>query len=201
MHVKKATLITLMILLLSLLDAHAQEFAEIDSTLESLRIVKSRLISALDSVNRKIELLQALQVNIRTKNDTTQGIQTILATAGEMRKTPGATAEVIKYLPKGAEVNVIGYTTGYFKVKSDSVIGYINEALVLDREQLVKIADADNSKPSSKKSSKRSKATPIIRTASVDTVIGDRTIYTGPRGGKYYLNANGEKIYISKKKK
>jgi len=28
---------------------------------------------------------------------------------------------------------------------------------------------------------------------------GDRTIYTGPRGGKYYYNSKGKKVYIKKK--
>ena len=28
----------------------------------------------------------------------------------------------------------------------------------------------------------------------------DRTIYTGPRGGKYYINSKGNKTYIKKKK-
>lgn len=28
---------------------------------------------------------------------------------------------------------------------------------------------------------------------------GNRTIYTGPRGGKYYINGNGNKTYIKRK--
>lgn len=27
----------------------------------------------------------------------------------------------------------------------------------------------------------------------------DKTIYTGPRGGKYYINSNGKKVYLRKK--
>jgi len=29
---------------------------------------------------------------------------------------------------------------------------------------------------------------------------GDKTIYTGPRGGQYYYNSKGNKVYIKKKK-
>jgi hypothetical protein len=29
---------------------------------------------------------------------------------------------------------------------------------------------------------------------------GGRTIYTGPRGGQYYINSNGNKTYIPKRK-
>lgn len=28
----------------------------------------------------------------------------------------------------------------------------------------------------------------------------DRTIHTGPRGGQYYINKNGKKVYLRKKK-
>jgi len=28
----------------------------------------------------------------------------------------------------------------------------------------------------------------------------DRTIYTGPRGGQYYINSKGNKVYVKKKK-
>lgn len=28
--------------------------------------------------------------------------------------------------------------------------------------------------------------------------IADRTIYTGPRGGRYYINEKGKKVYIKK---
>lgn len=33
---------------------------------------------------------------------------------------------------------------------------------------------------------------------STKTYSGDRTIHTGPRGGKYYINSNGKKTYIKK---
>lgn len=34
---------------------------------------------------------------------------------------------------------------------------------------------------------------------STGTTSSGRTIYTGPRGGKYYINSNGNKTYIKKK--
>ena len=34
--------------------------------------------------------------------------------------------------------------------------------------------------------------------ASSGTTSSGRTIYTGPRGGKYYINSNGNKTYIKK---
>ena len=37
-------------------------------------------------------------------------------------------------------------------------------------------------------------------TSTTSTYSGDREIHTGPRGGKYYINSNGKKTYIKRKK-
>ena len=29
---------------------------------------------------------------------------------------------------------------------------------------------------------------------------GSREIYTGPRGGRYYINSSGKKVYVKRKK-
>jgi len=34
---------------------------------------------------------------------------------------------------------------------------------------------------------------------NTSTTSSGRTIYTGPRGGKYYINSNGNKTYLKKK--
>ena len=34
---------------------------------------------------------------------------------------------------------------------------------------------------------------------STKSYSGDKTIYTGPRGGKYYINSKGKKVYIKRK--
>ena len=38
--------------------------------------------------------------------------------------------------------------------------------------------------------------TGAIGTAKVYQNTNDRTIYTGPRGGRYYINENGKKVYV-----
>ncbi len=36
-------------------------------------------------------------------------------------------------------------------------------------------------------------------TQSYSNYSGDRTVYTGPRGGRYYYNSKGYKVYLKKK--
>ncbi|MBU2464612.1 MAG: hypothetical protein KJ844_11075, partial [Candidatus Edwardsbacteria bacterium] len=48
-----------------------------------------------------------------------------------------------------------------------------------------------------KSASKDKKDTTITKTSTKST---DRIIYTGPRGGQYYYNSKGKKVYIKKDK-
>lgn len=38
----------------------------------------------------------------------------------------------------------------------------------------------------------------IIKTPKYNTPKTSRTIYTGPRGGRYYINSNGNKTYVKR---
>ncbi len=53
--------------------------------------------------------------------------------------------------------------------------------------------------PSSSQESFSSSPTQKVE-PSKETNSSDRTIMTGPRGGKYYINSKGKKVYIKKKK-
>ncbi len=46
---------------------------------------------------------------------------------------------------------------------------------------------------------KKASAVPSSTTSVSSTGSGARTTYTGPRGGTYYINKNGNKTYIKKK--
>ena len=40
------------------------------------------------------------------------------------------------------------------------------------------------------------KSSPNTKSSGSSTTSGGRTIYTGPRGGKYYINSHGNKTYV-----
>ena len=39
----------------------------------------------------------------------------------------------------------------------------------------------------------------IVSSPGAETTSSEKIIYTGPRGGKYYINRNGNKTYIKKR--
>ena len=42
---------------------------------------------------------------------------------------------------------------------------------------------------------------PVLEPTQANTTSQGKTIHTGPRGGKYYINSKGNKTYVKKKKK
>ena len=51
-----------------------------------------------------------------------------------------------------------------------------------------------------KKKSVKNTSTTTSSNNSNSTYSGGREIHTGPRGGQYYINSNGKKTYIKRKK-
>lgn len=56
-----------------------------------------------------------------------------------------------------------------------------------------------NNSISPKKENIRHSSSHLYKKKSINKYSGSRTIYTGPRGGKYYINSKGNKTYIKRK--
>ncbi len=199
MNVKKVIIMVLLAFFLSSINTLGQELMKIESQLDSLLTIKSKLELYLDSVNKKINELEIVKLKIQTDNDIAKGTFVELINDGIMRTKPSAVGDVMKHLPKKTKVLVIGYTSGYYKIKVASDIGYINEMFL--PENKVHSKKAESEKSSSSLTTNHSKSTTTTYTKSKSTRSQSRTIHTGPRGGKYYINSKGNKVYIKKKKK
>jgi colicin import membrane protein len=73
-------------------------------------------------------------------------------------------------------------------------------------EAQTKKGDKKDAKKEVKKDDKKDKPNPPKKEgAGNDKAVGKdvegRTIYEGPRGGRYYLNSSGNKVYVGKDKK
>jgi hypothetical protein len=188
-----------------------QELTEIESQLDSLLAVKSNFEKSLDSINYKIKELEILKIKIQTKNDTTNGILVALAYDGYLMDKPYPFGNILKNLPKNTKVLVMGYSSSYkyFKAKFNDEIGYIHEMFypkdkALDRVAIYGRATEQTiieSKKEAEQTTTKSQKTSSSSAVSKSSSSSDKTIHTGPRGGKYYINSKGKKVYIDKKKK
>jgi len=199
MKIKVAAIIALFISI-KMGDIFCQDLVNIKEQLDSLYIIKSKLEISLNSVNKKINKLEAIKINIEIKNDTTKGVLVALIADGNMRNRPTVFGDIIKHLPRNTEVLVVGYSSDYYKIKIGNEIGYINEMFLPKDKALNRIAIYG--KPDKRikiESNKNIKTTKRSYQSSKTSSSFGRKIYTGPSGGKYYINSKGNKVYIKRK--
>ncbi|HAZ00604.1 MAG: hypothetical protein A2W90_04950 [Bacteroidetes bacterium GWF2_42_66] len=103
-------------------------------------------------------------------------------------KLPSSNSEVIIAIPAKKKFEILGYSSGYFKVNYNGEIGYLNEIYIKSNSQINTLKNSNFDTEHYLKS----KSTP----SKSKGYYKDKTIYTGPRGGKYYINKNGNKTYI-----
>lgn len=58
---------------------------------------------------------------------------------------------------------------------------------------------SNNSKKDYNKSEKSNNSKAKVEKTSTGETYNGKTVHTGPRGGKYYINKNGNKTYIKRK--
>jgi hypothetical protein len=193
---------TLPILILSLsINSSSQEYqnlSKIESRIDSLYTIKAKIDNFLQSINTKIKSLEEERTKILVANDTTKGILIKLSGDGYLKEEPATFTNIIMKLPKGIEVLVIGYTDSYFKSKVGEKVGYVHEMFFPANEDLARISG--HSAMFSKLPVTNSSLSKTYNSSKPPgSSSSSRTIYTGPRGGKYYINSKGKKVYIKKK--
>ena len=83
-------------------------------------------------------------------------------------------------------------------IKQGIIFNYIVPSYAHTKEILEKTLKADKKDASEASSTVRKQVAGDDKAVSKDDK--GRTIYEGPRGGRYYINSNGNKTYISQDK-
>jgi hypothetical protein len=105
---------------------------------------------------------------------------------------PNLFSETLKRIRNGDSVRVLSYNgDDFFKVRYKDEEGYVStKVLQLDKNALTIVNNYNASQRNSR---------PAYEGSSNYRSSPSRTIHTGPRGGKYYINKNGKKTYVKKK--
>ena len=84
------------------------------------------------------------------------------------------------------------YVNGYYKKDGTYVNGYTRSSP--DSTNWNNYSTQGNSNPYTGSDGTRARD----YSPEASSYGGDRTIYTGPRGGQYYINDSGRKVYVPK---
>lgn len=114
---------------------------------------------------------------------------TVIVENANLRGTANQTGRVVTTLSNGSAVEVIKQTGAWFLVQSREYVGWLHgNTIRLGESVSSESFETDFFTPTAKRKTKVASS----RTSS-------STIYmTGPRGGCYYINSNGNKTYVSR---
>jgi hypothetical protein len=130
---------------------------------------------------------------------------------------PSGNANNIVLIRQAAEVKLLGQENGYWLTIINGKRGYLSESGIASRASIkskqedldripVGLRKSDNigfaklhsfDDPTSSKPLSKSETDRIIKQAMSE--YGNRTYYTGPRGGCYYISSSGRKQYVDRR--
>ncbi|CAL2081653.1 hypothetical protein [Tenacibaculum sp. 190524A05c] len=168
--------------------------SQVDQDLKKLRIKREQLEKKILELNKSLndveKEIRFHEANLLRKKLKDSLITTTIRSGGKIKDGPHPLAKILKKLSEKRKVVVVSYENDYFKVCLEDMCGYINEMWVSQNQStkdLIRSAKISQFTKESK-SKKRAKYKSV------------RTYYRGPKGGCFYYNNNGKKVYVDKKK-
>lgn len=109
---------------------------------------------------------------------------------------PYAVATTLTTLEKGTIIRVKAHNQNYYQVEMNGKVGYIAPHHIANvaRNQADLVQPPTQTQPLSSAGTSSSNTSTMYSTPTTGA-----TIYTGPRGGRYYYNSHGNKTYIRRK--
>ena len=168
------------------------------SQIDRLETKKSEFLieinSLKDSVN-KIENEIAVFRKVEFEGSVSSGTLVLYSNLGApLRREPNVISKLISELPANTELIIEGSEGIYYRVNTIYGKGFISR-------NVVKTAPSGNNSTANtlintNKTTTKSSSTYTPR----KSYSSSRTYYTGPRGGCYYINSNGNKSYVDRNK-
>jgi hypothetical protein len=125
-----------------------------------------------------------------------------------LRIEPDPTGKVVVIIPKGATFKIKRYNSTHWRAEFNGMVGYIStpyvtETSIQDSPFVARVYTGptyDPDLPSTIYTTRRSSGYSTPGSTMYSTPTTGATIYTGPRGGKYYYNSRGNKTYVKHKR-
>ncbi|HEX5704879.1 MAG TPA: SH3 domain-containing protein [Pyrinomonadaceae bacterium] len=134
-------------------------------------------------VTLSLLILFAVPAHAQIKNDATVTINS------ELREAPSKSAKVQKEIEIGTEVKVLDFKDDWFVVRIDDAVGWMHrDAFSLPKETAPPVTVYSTSRPL---------RTEPTKPATVPE-SSSPGLNRGPRGGCYYINKSGKKVYVDR---
>jgi len=192
----------------------SQTIEEIEGQIDSLFKEKEKREAELKTLSEAISQLEDQRDAIILEEELGQVIFARTSTMAELRTKPYWQSQIIELIVKDTPVGVLTSEGIYCKVKYEDHIGYIEHSDLVWSKELEKLKNEVKlntsnqnsqqmgvySSSSSTKSSTKSNTSSSRSSTSKYTPSTRRVYHTGPKGGCYYINSNGNKTYVDRSK-
>ena len=143
-------LLTILLFLSITFSCYSQTLSSVNTKIDSLENIKFKLERLLKKLNNELNGLYSIQLNLQTSHDTTQGVEAIIKMEAKFRNEPQFYSTVIKKLPRDTHVIVYEFIEGYFKIKAENQIGYVQEMYFEKNNNLKNIIELGEKKDKEK---------------------------------------------------
>lgn len=132
------------------------------------------------------------------------GYKTKTSTSGILRDKPSSNGKILAEIPKGERISIFNnFQSPYFYVIYGDKTGYLSySSIVLDETIRAFIeSKTEGKRVATTNSESINKSNPQNRAATKSSTYkskASRVYHRGPRGGCYYINSNGNKVYVDR---
>lgn len=164
----------------------------IDELTRDKELIKTSILSLTDSLKHIEKLITAIK-NLNTI--TTEPLKSFVKENVYISPIDASGNQLTGLLHKGDSIFIYDYENPYYLIRHNRYIGLIDgDAVHLTKEVKAFTKNIKKVKAEKREYDNESNYsyTPSNRSS------GSHTIHTGPRGGHYYINKNGNKTYVKK---
>ena len=191
----KACALTLLMLSI-IVDACCQDLKSWQSHLTNLTTQRKQLDDSIKNVQTFIKKLESAEVLYDHK------IKTVVKQTTPVESATGWGT----HLSNGDSVTLYWLNENAYYASNNSIIGFIakssieqSKAVKAFNKQIAKDQKAGMYKETSDDVYHSTSQSKTKSTTNSSYYSPSRTIHTGPRGGKYYINSKGKKTYLKRK--
>lgn len=191
---------------------------KLQRTNDSLNSIKNRLLKQIESINQDIEKNSSKILELKLNIPVSQFVETKIVSKGILPFKLSATyqSKIEYWIPANSTLLFTDIANDeWVVVKHEGKTGYVFASFldsypeiisqvkrITQQKTLLKSAGVKYNSGSTYSGSSYTPSSPSYSSDSYSpssSGSSSRTIYTGPRGGRYYINSNGNKTYIKRR--
>jgi hypothetical protein len=179
--------------------ANCQSVADLN--LKRADLIKKRNVLS-DSIQYFDNLVSTIQY---VESKSNHKISCVVSSPTQVTECPEAGNLFLGFLNTGDSITIYNLTGNNYLIRSNGIIGLIPKSSVDQTKPIQKynkvVAKENKKKVKEEISTNSSSYHQSTKSYSSGSSFysGSKAIHTGPRGGQYYINKNGNKTYVKKK--